>query len=601
MSKKLVKNKIIVLFILLFLILFMSIYNYNKSYATIEFEQKNINVPGYARFCEIFFASNGEYIHNEEYILPTPYSLFHKIKIKIKDIHINQIRLDPLREDGEIFIKNFTITQYDGFKKIKQKINFKHINSKLMHNIKIKKQTYDKLHLQSVGKDPYFVLTSNLQLTYNFINYFTILFSVLYSLLISLLLIYSYKSILNNFYTINDVFTLFTLTLYSISTLFFGKYVTLSHQILLFIPFLSFILIIHNGILSYKDYYKNIFVIIFGLTLLTLLSDYLHNSQYIYRFIEYLPTIIASLSIPIIFIHKKNFNKKLYQHLLVILLSTFSIIAILLHYNIINISHIIIFKYRMTESTWAQKNYTFWYLFLMWGTISLFNLKSTKQTNLYVILYIILISAFAIMSGYSVSAKLAFIVSLIIYILFILFKPQFKILMFIPAFLALYLMLTPFIAEIFASLSYIHPRLAGREAIYGVYSHLIYKHFFFGYGFNSCISLIPSDYLSENIINKYNHTRFVNICSPHTLPLVLWLNFGLVGAIFFSTLIYQGTKQLIYKTYQQHNQPALFALIVSFLIITSFSWGAWYAHTLLTYSFFISIILLSLNTNKVFK
>ena len=70
MSKQLIKNKIIVLFILLFSVLFISIYNYDKSYATIEFEQKNLNVPGYARFCEIYIASNGKYIHNEEYILP---------------------------------------------------------------------------------------------------------------------------------------------------------------------------------------------------------------------------------------------------------------------------------------------------------------------------------------------------------------------------------------------------------------------------------------------------------------------------------------------------------------------------------------------------
>ena len=592
------KTKIILIFTLLFIIISLFFYQQVKSYATIEFEQKNLNVPGYARFCEIFFAANGSYIHNEEYILPKKYNQFNKIKIDIKEKDINQIRLDPLRDKGEIYIRNFFIIQYDGFKKIKQKTDFTSIDSNLLHNINILKKDKNGIHLQAIGEDPYLILTTTLNINTHLHNYFFIMYTFLYTAIIIFIFILIYYGLEKKYYTLRNVIILLSLLIYTFSVVLFGKHVDLAYKILLFTPFLNFILIKQNGIQIYYPYIKNVVIFILGLTSITLVSDYAMDTKYIHRYFEYFPSILASLFIPMLFIDGKSFNRNFYKFTLFILTILFAIFTILLHYHIINITDNIITGYRMTESIWAQKNYSFWYLFLMWGTISFFNIKPFKNKDFIFIVILLFFSYISIMSGYSESAKLALLISSISYIIFSYLKINLKFLLTIPILLSLYFLVTPFIAELFVLLSDIHPRLAGREAIFAVYSSLIYENWLFGYGFNSCISLVPSDYLSQDIIQIYKHTRFTKICSPHTLPLVLWLNFGLLGAIFTSILLYISTKKLIIKTYNQPNFAALVSMITAFLIITAFSWGSWYAHTLLTYSFFIGILLLSLNINN---
>jgi len=74
-----------------------------------------------------------------------------------------------------------------------------------------------------------------------------------------------------------------------------------------------------------------------------------------------------------------------------------------------------------------------------------------------------------------------------------------------------------------------------------------------------------------------------------------------VGMLPFSMLLYHATKKLINTTFRQNNQPALIAMIAAFITIITFSWGTWQPHALLTFSFFMGMILLSLNINTVSK
>ena len=54
---------------------------------------------------------------------------------------------------------------------------------------------------------------------------------------------------------------------------------------------------------------------------------------------------------------------------------------------------------------------------------------------------------------------------------------------------------------------------------------------------------------------------------------------------------------VIEQTYHGRNNAALFAMIVAFGVITSFSWSIWYPQVLLTYAFFGVLLILSMNSN----
>ena len=159
----------------------------------------------------------------------------------------------------------------------------------------------------------------------------------------------------------------------------------------------------------------------------------------------------------------------------------------------------------------------------------------------------------------------------------------------------------PWISDIFIYLGELHPRLSSREPIIAISSALVKEHFLFGYGFRTTPSIPIQEYLPDVLLQKYGNPIHIPAMNPHNIPMLIWLNFGALGALLFSILIYKSLKTLIRMTIHKNNQAALLALIVSFLIITTFSWSGWWKITYLTYSFFVSIILLSLNTNKVFK
>lgn len=608
MSKQLVKNKIIVLFILLFSILFISIYNYNKSYATIEFEQKNINVPGYARFCEIFFASNGEYIYNEEYILPKQYNTFHKIilklKLNIKNIH--HLRLDPLRSKGEVYLKNFNILQYDGFKEVKTSINFIQTTTQFGHNIKILDKNTTFLHLYATGFDPYINIGNNILIDPSLTNYYDIITSLTLSIIIILFLMLIYIGIVFKYFTLENTLVILILSLYTVFTLFFSAGDTPLAGILLKYFFICiFILFFIHGVGKYSYAIKNISFIILGLTLLVYISDIANQKEQIYTYIQLLPYMIFSLFFPIIFIH--DFTKNdvtFYKRGFIILFLIMSIVIITIHqWHFAYIDHLKIFSYRMYMGQWAEKNYTFWYLFLMWGSISFLHFKKYYIHESLLIVFILIISAFVIFNGYSVSAKLAFIISLLIYILFTTLKIRIKLalLYLIPSIISLYVFFMPWISDIFIYLGELHPRLSSREPIIAISSALVKEHFLFGYGFRTTPSIPIQEYLPDVLLQKYGNPIHIPAMNPHNIPMLIWLNFGALGALLFSILIYKSLKTLIRMTIHKNNQAALLALIVSFLIITTFSWSGWWKITYLTYSFFVSIILLSLNTNKVFK
>ncbi|MCD6579807.1 O-antigen ligase family protein, partial [bacterium] len=273
----------------------------------------------------------------------------------------------------------------------------------------------------------------------------------------------------------------------------------------------------------------------------------------------------------------------------------------LLDHNIILIDNIHFLDYAMQRIKWTQKNYMFWYILLMFATLSFYNVR--KKYELLIILAILALSYFAVFGGYSRSARLSFVVGVLAYTILSIFQINKKYLLGFIWFLTLYIIFSPIILSFLDLGSYIS-ELRQRDQIYNTSAALITEHWFLGYGYGSTLSIHLKDVVSIADLPKI----YINVYPgghPHNLSLLFWLEFGIFGALFLIYFIHKFLKYFIENTYLYINQAALFGMIVAFDIITSFSWSIWYPQVLLTFSFFGAMLVLSMNIqtkkNKYFE
>jgi O-antigen ligase len=247
----------------------------------------------------------------------------------------------------------------------------------------------------------------------------------------------------------------------------------------------------------------------------------------------------------------------------------------------------------MERSKWTQKNYMFWYVLFMWGTISFFDIKKSKE--FLIVVSILIISFYVLKHGYSKSALLAFFSGSVIYIIISFFNFSKKILLSFVSLFTAYIIFSPIIFS-FVDLTNFHPRLRQRMQIYHTSVILIKNKLLTGYGFGSTLKLNLNDIVdtSKITISYINHMPGGH---PHNLSLLFWIEYGIIGAIFLAFFIHRLFSTYINNNYATKHLAAALAMILSMDIITSFSWSIWYPQVLLTYSFFVSLLLLSSRLN----
>jgi len=579
--------------ILLFIFFSFSLiffYNIQESSVKLNFEIQVIKSKVGRYQGQIYFSENTHYSkqNTKHYILHTANKGYQKVSIAIENMKTHSIRIDPLSSNGEVFIKNIHVLQAN-------KIKLNHLNISKLRNIKVIKKTESFLHLQLTGSDPHFDITNNLLLSSNYIDYLKMMKSLIYALIFTLIMYFILLGFKYKYLTGVEILTAITLIVYTLYSVLYSNKV-FANWLYYILPIFFIYILIQQG---YKQFIRptiNIFIILITLSVLILIMDTIHDSNRIIPFLHFIKYMILGMIIVLIFIQKKRFNTHFYKYFLAILTISVSIFVILMQNGVIEIDRIITFGYKMSMSNWTQKNYTFWYLFLMWGSISFFSFNKNKKFDLFFILIILFLSYHMIMDGYSSSAKLAFIISFLFYILFSLIKFNKKILLYIPLIISLYIFFMPLIINFIIYLSQISLHYLERENIYTITTALIKEKILFGYGFKTSASILLHDYLPLNFLKNFNYTH-IPAYNPHNIPLTLWINFGAFGTSLFSILVYRSMKSLILRTYDKINLPSLLALICTFVIITTFSWSGWWPNVFLTYTFFISIIFLSLNIN----
>ena len=150
-------------------------------------------------------------------------------------------------------------------------------------------------------------------------------------------------------------------------------------------------------------------------------------------------------------------------------------------------------------------------------------------------------------------------------------------------------------------------------------SNAIVDNWLTGYGFGSTLSLNISEYLPQrlpsHILSTFPHTSawssynsaFLLLHNglfpgshPHNLIALIWLDFGLVGALLFSASIYAFNQTFLPKIDDVRIAPYAISLIVSAIIIFSFSFSIWQTDVVLTYAMFFAclIFIMSNSVNK---
>lgn len=589
-------------FILLFIVTFSTLFTLLKTYATIQFDMIVLNSKTSHLDGQIYYSENGGY--SSAKMLPfmfrhNEFNITKTIKLPLHNKNTHFIRFDPLLDSGDVYIDNFNIVQGYGFHKKIQNINFMDIDFSKSHHIKVLDRAKNFVHLKCTGTDPYIQLMDNLNIsTYTF-SYFEILTMLFVSFSFVLLIYIIVNNIQSKYLHGEEIMTAFIILLYSIYTFLYANQFYFSEILLLAIPIIGIYIIYRQGISNYINYLKNMVIVLFILSITVFISNYFNHIDNMHTYFTPLThLIIPAMFTSMLFIQKNSFNLHFYRNFLIILTLFLAGVSMVFHYDLLSIDTIITFGYKMSMSAWSQKNYTFWYLILMWTTISFLHWNTNNKKELLIILLILITSAVAIMSGYSDSAKLAFWVSVGVYIALANFKFSIKFLRTIPILIIVYILLTPWLSDLYIYLSDLHPRLHYRQSIFTIYPDMIKHHLFFGYGFNHTTELIPSHYVSQEVLEKFSENNWIKHCVPHSVFLFAWLNVGLLGMSFLSILIYKAMKSLIQSTYQKNNQPALLSLIIALMIIFSFSWGNLMAYAILTYSFLIGMIFLSLNINS---
>ncbi len=380
-------------------------------------------------------------------------------------------------------------------------------------------------------------------------------------------------------------------TIYSLYAIFFSN-VKFAILILIAFSLVSMVVALKNSLYNRVVFIKGIFIFLLLYSVMSYLSIFITTDLANLNYLNSkMPFIVMACLMPIGFFNIKNFNFDFFKGFLSLLLIMMAVFIILLNSHILDINNVKVLSFVMMRDDWTQKNYMFWYVLLTFGALSFYNVR--KKLDFTIIISLLLLSFGVIFFGYSDSAKLSFIVGILIYSFFSIFKIQKKYLLALIWMFVFYVLFAPLLFSLIDLAPY-DSRLIQRNAIYHTAAALIKEHWLFGYGYGSTLTIELKNFVSSVDLPKYYISAFPG-GHPHNLSLLFWLEFGVFGALFLGYFVHKMLAFVVEQTYGNINQAAIFAMIIVFDILTSFSWDIWYPQVLLTYAFFGILLVLSIN------
>ena len=334
---------------------------------------------------------------------------------------------------------------------------------------------------------------------------------------------------------------------------------------------------------------KIFYLILFSFLYLILISNLLPPSSYIrlpftvqslsFLFLSFL---ILSTYLNISFSERKNIIFIFYISIFFI-----SVISILDFYKIFDKLFFDIFKnVPIVKSKWNTKYYSYWLVFLMWASLSLS--VSGGFSNKILSYLMSLLCVWAVFLTDAESAQLALVVSISFFIVFSLERNRYKKYFFsIPFILFLVVpvlwVISPPVMGILKRYEFLHEIASQIDGVYlrielydGV-ADLIRKKIVTGYGFGSGYN-IPVD----TTICSFGGGRLPG-GHPHNIVFMALLEQGVFGYCWLVVVMFLLFNFTCKNILHRPEFASFSALIVSALIIFSFSFDVWSGDVILLY------------------
>ena len=240
---------------------------------------------------------------------------------------------------------------------------------------------------------------------------------------------------------------------------------------------------------------------------------------------------------------------------------------------------------------WNEKHHTFWLVLFFWPIF-----YSIKDLFRYKKLTTILFFLLALFSSYSESAKLAIIMSSIVFI-FSKLEPT-KTWKITYSFMLVYILLFPFVFQIisFTEMEFLYNRIYDRFAFFETASNVIIENPFLGSGFGSSLSMDVSPYIPSiveisrvGVESSDGKIKFAG-GHPHNFVALIWIEFGLIGALMLTFFIYRFNNFFHNIIKQSDAAPYINSIIITALILFSCSWSIWQTDVVLTYIMFLACL-----------
>ncbi len=349
-----------------------------------------------------------------------------------------------------------------------------------------------------------------------------------------------------------------------------------------------------------------LFLVIFGLSLLTTISGHWPNGNYDWTFASANKFILCSFVISI-FTYCAPTEKRILPIVTVSCCICLSIIMIAQNSGLDLKNLLTKFSIQTVDGDWNEKYHSFWLVFLTWTTFfSTFTCFTNKKANL-INLLVFVYTTVALLTSYSHSAILAWIISSFI---FLLSKFNAKLLWkSLSLFIVFYILTFPLIWQLFPA-SYwewtnsVHDKTFTRFLLFETASNVILDNWLWGHGFGSTLSLSISPYLPE-LTSHNNRLEWLNQHGglfpgghPHNIVALIWLDWGFIGALLTLFFVYKSYIWLMPMMEIQQKGPFINSLIISALVIFSFSFSIWQTDVVMTYAMLIISLMIIINTTS---
>lgn len=241
---------------------------------------------------------------------------------------------------------------------------------------------------------------------------------------------------------------------------------------------------------------------------------------------------------------------------------------------------------RLDQSPWHDKNYAFWQLLLMWGSISLLWQRSRSCTVIAAVVFLVSMAAISVSTSESSMLALAISSTVFLFANRVRSKGHYPLYFCLIMSVVLLPLLWVCLAPVKPFLADILPQMEGittRVELFDYTASLIRKELVLGYGFGSTIFMpIPQGEVGWQFCFPGGHT--------HNLILQFFIDHGLLGLVFIAAVLALFFHYLHHALEDNPQAPAIWALVMAGLVLFSLSYATWHADIVLMYCMWLALI-----------